>query len=208
MSCFLHLPRPHQRMPASGAPSGECGGGAVETRMAIRILPPPPAYQAAAMRLGDDWIAGSGLIAKLIPLQTRIYTSAPRRARLFFQMRLPPAPPSSPGFAASCDASAAMSEGVRPACSICSPRPRRTSILSHGGRRRANRYEDPSTPSARPHPRPSAYRSPAARNVPGPRLWYMSRRCSHHGSDLEHTSRRYGHRIRSSSRRSRRRRCR
>ena len=71
-------------MPASGAPSGECGGGAVETRMAIRILPPPPAYQAAAMRLGDDWIAGSGLIAKLIPLQTRIYTSAPRRARLFF----------------------------------------------------------------------------------------------------------------------------
>ena len=63
MSCFLHLPRPHQRMPASGAPSGECGGGAVETRMAIRILPPSPAYQAAAMRLGDDWIAGSGLIA-------------------------------------------------------------------------------------------------------------------------------------------------
>ncbi|MFR7421822.1 MAG: hypothetical protein ACLUUB_02440 [Collinsella sp.] len=51
--------------------------------MAIRILPPSPAYQAAAMRLGDDWIAGSGLIAKLIPLQTRIYTSASRRARFF-----------------------------------------------------------------------------------------------------------------------------
>ena len=45
-------------------------------------------------------------------------------------MRFPPAPPSSPGFAASCDASAAMSEGVRPACSICSPRPRRTSLMN------------------------------------------------------------------------------
>lgn len=45
-------------------------------------------------------------------------------------MCFPSGPPSPPGFAASCDTSAAMSEGVRPARSICSPRVRRTSLAS------------------------------------------------------------------------------